>query len=111
MHHNIHRDEVVVNACEWIGWNPIWSLKLYVHAFLKEQGDREAEINNVFLSVNYNYEKIGDRKYKSVRLFLKMKKQLTFSEENETNNLYNSAPRIGCITGLHRQDAYTISKL
>ena len=25
MHHNIHRDEVMVNACEWIGWNPIWS--------------------------------------------------------------------------------------
>ena len=88
-----------------------FGLKLCVHAFLKEQGDREAEINNVFLLVNYNYEKIGDRKYKSVRLFLKMKKQLTFSEENETNNLYNSAPRIGCITGLHRQDAYTISKL
>ena len=37
MHHNIHRYEVVINVCEWIGWNPIWSEIKHVH-FLKRTG-------------------------------------------------------------------------
>ena len=55
----------------------------------------------------YNYEKNWDRKYKSVTLLLKMKVTIDVSQGNEAKK-EKSAPRIGCTTEFHRQDAYTV---
>ena len=57
MHHNIHRYEVVINVCEWIGWNPIWSEIKHVH-FLKRTGRPWSGESDLFIN-NTDSDKIG----------------------------------------------------